>query len=113
MRPYSPAFRVLLLATATAIPLGVVHAQALVSPTTQASTADAIRVLLDQANYWRSKDQPQRADEALGRVLSLDPNNPDGLAAQAQAAAERGQPAGRSGCPREAAGGSAGRSADR
>ncbi len=90
MRPYSPAFRVLLLASATAIPLAAVHAQAPVSPTTQASTADAIRVLLDQANYWRSKDQPQRADEALGRVLALDPNNPDGLAAQAQAAAERG-----------------------
>ncbi len=90
MRPYSPAFRVLLLATATVIPLAAVHAQAPVSPTTQASTADAIRVLLDQANYWRGKDQPQRADEALGRVLSLDPNNPDGLAAQAQAAAERG-----------------------
>ena len=90
MRPTSPAFRALLLATATVIPLAVVHAQAPGSPATQASTADAIRVLLDQANYWRSKDQPQRADEALSRVLALDPNNPDGLAAQAQAAAERG-----------------------
>ena len=90
MRPYSPAFRVLLLASATVIPLAVANAQAPASPTTQSSTADAIRVLLDQANYWRSKDQPQRADEALGRVLALDPRNPDALAAQAQAAAERG-----------------------
>ena len=90
MRPNSPAFRVLLLASATVIPLAAVRAQAPGSPATQASTADAIRVLLDQANYWRSKDQPQRADEALSRVLALDPKNPDGLAAQAQAAAERG-----------------------
>ena len=90
MRPYSPAFRVLLLASATVIPVAMARAQAPASPTTQSSTADAIRVLLDQANYWRSKDQPQRADEALGRVLALDPRNPDALAAQAQAAAERG-----------------------
>ena len=90
MRPYSPAFRALLLASATVIPLAAARAQAPASPTTQSSTADAIRVLLDQANYWRSKDEPQRADEALGRVLALDPRNPDGLAAQAQAAAERG-----------------------
>ena len=90
MRSYSPAFRALLLASATIIPVAAVRAQAPASPTTQASTADAIRVLLDQANYWRSRDQPQRADEALGRVLALDPRNPDALAAQAQAAAERG-----------------------
>ncbi len=90
MRPYSPAFRALLLASATVIPLAVARAQAPTSPTTQASTADAIRVLLDQANYWRGKDQPQRADEALSRVLALDPRNADALAAQAQAQAERG-----------------------
>ena len=90
MRPSAPAFRALLLASATAIPVVAAQAQAPASPTTQSSTADAIRVLLDQANYWRGKDQPQRADEALGRVLALDPRNPDALAAQAQAAAERG-----------------------
>ena len=90
MGPYSPAFRALLLASATVTPLAAAEAQTAPSPTTQSSTADAIRVLLDQANYWRSKDEPQRADEALGRVLALDPRNPDALAAQAQAAAERG-----------------------
>ena len=90
MRLYSPAFRFLLLASVAAVPTAAGNAQAPASPTTQPSTADAIRVLLDQSSYWRSKDQPQRADEALGRVLALDPRNPDALAAQAQAAAERG-----------------------
>ncbi len=90
MRPYPPAFRLLLLASATVIPMVAARAQDPASPTTQASTADAIRVLLDQANYWRGKDDSQRADEALTRVLTLDPRNPDALAAQAQAAAERG-----------------------
>ena len=88
MSPRSPAFRVLLLASATVIPFSAI-AQPAPSPSTQSGTADAIRVLLDQANYWRSKDVPARADEALSRVLSLDPRNVDALALQAQAAADR------------------------
>ncbi len=80
------AFRAVLLATAAAVPL-TVHAQ---SPLAQAGSSDVIRVLLDQSAYWRSKSETKLADEALARVLALDPNNVDALAQQAQAAADRG-----------------------
>ncbi len=60
------------------------------SPAAQSGTGDVIRVLLDQAAYWRSKYETELADEALARVLALDPGNADALAAQAQAAADRG-----------------------
>jgi tetratricopeptide (TPR) repeat protein len=89
MMSRSYALRGLLLASATAFPLAA-WGQATQSPANQSATADAIRVLLDQANYWRSQYQPQKADEALARVLTLDPRNADALAAQAQAAADRG-----------------------
>ena len=84
----SVAFRAVLLATAAAVPLTVVAQTS--KGTMQASTADIIRVLLDQSSYWRGKSENKLADEALARVLSLDPNNIDALALQAQAAAERG-----------------------
>ena len=83
------AFRALLLASAAAIPIGA-GAQTPGSPSSQSGTADVIRVLLDQSAYWRSKSETKLADEALARVLALDPNNVDALAAQAQAAADRG-----------------------
>ena len=80
------AFRALLLASAASFPLGA-GAQ---TPGNQSGTSDVIRVLLDQSAYWRSKSETKLADEALARVLALDPNNVDALAAQAQAAADRG-----------------------
>ena len=89
MRPTASAFRVLLLATVAVSPVAA-QAQPSTAPAAQSGTADAIRVLLDQADYWRSQYQPERADEALERVLTLDPRNVDALAAQAQAAADRG-----------------------
>ena len=55
-------------------------------PVSQASTSDVVRVFLDQASYWRNKNEPAQADEALSRVLAIDPNNVDALAGQAQAA---------------------------
>jgi Tfp pilus assembly protein PilF len=86
------ALRALLLATSTFVPLAA-FAQPAASPTAQSGTADAIRVLLDQATYWRGQYQDGKANEALSRVLVLDPNNADALAMQAQAAADDGQPA--------------------
>ena len=80
------AFRAFLLASAASFPLGA-GAQ---TPGNQSGTSDVIRVLLDQSAYWRSKSETKLADEALARVLALDPNNVDALAAQAQAAADRG-----------------------
>ncbi|MEJ1975678.1 MAG: tetratricopeptide repeat protein [Acetobacteraceae bacterium] len=47
-------------------------------------------MLLDQAQYWSGIYQYDKADQALKRVLTLDPNNPDGLALEAQSAADRG-----------------------
>ena len=52
------------------------------------------KVLLDQAEFWRSQHQPEKAIAALKRLLTLDPNNVDALALSAQIEAERGnQPA--------------------
>jgi cellulose synthase operon protein C len=39
----------------------------------------AEQVLLDKANYWRIKDRPDLAAEALNKLLEIDPNNPDAL----------------------------------
>ncbi len=78
----------LLLITLAAKPPGAI-AQPSPSPATQPGTADAIRVLLEQADYWRGKYQAQLSDEALTRVLALDPRNADALALQAQSAADR------------------------
>ena len=83
------AFRAVLLASAASLPLAS-FAQPAGPPSAQSGTADVIRVLLDQAAYWRSKSETKLADEALSRVLTLDPGNVDALAQQAQAAADRG-----------------------
>ncbi len=93
------AFRAALLATVvpislvtlplTAVPVAS-RAQTAAATAGQAGTGDVIRVLLDQAAYWRSKNETALADEALTRVLALDPTNVDALAAQAQAAVDRG-----------------------
>lgn len=71
-------------------PSSTMSAQPGSTPGAPAGSADAIRVLMDQATYWRSQFQPQKADEALGRVLALDPQNADALASQAQGAIDAG-----------------------
>src|SRR5437763_16940915 len=57
------------LLLATAIPSSV--------PLQAAQTAE--QILLDKANYWRLKDRPDLAIEALQKLLSINPNNPDAL----------------------------------
>ena len=37
---------------------------------------NAESVLLDKANYWRLKDRPDLAAEALNKLLEINPNNP-------------------------------------
>jgi predicted Zn-dependent protease len=86
------ALRALLLATSTIVPF-TTFAQPAPSPSAQSGTADAIRVLLDQASYWRAQSQDDKANQAVSRVLVLDPNNADALAMQAQAAADAGDTA--------------------
>ena len=54
------------------------------------ATSPAAQVLLDQANYWRAQSKPQQAEDAVKRLLVLEPQNADALALSAQLAAERG-----------------------
>src|SRR6185437_16708537 len=56
----------LLLAAAAAVP--AVRA---------AETAE--QILLDKANYWRLKDRPDLAMDALTKLLFLNPNQPEAL----------------------------------
>lgn len=61
------------------------------APITPASTPnDAVKVLLQQANYWKSQYKPAQAVDALNRVLQIDSRNADALASLAQLQAERG-----------------------
>ena len=60
------------------------------SPATEAVPASAMKVLLDQANYWYTQNRLEQAQQALDRLLRLDPNNAGALALQAQLQAERG-----------------------
>jgi Tfp pilus assembly protein PilF len=47
-------------------------------------------ILLDQANYWSAQGRPELAQQALERLLMLEPNNPDVLATAAEVAAQNG-----------------------
>ncbi|MFC4167392.1 cellulose biosynthesis protein BcsC [Teichococcus aestuarii] len=51
---------------------------------------NAIGVLLEQANFWRAQNRPDRALQTLERVLAVEPNNVDALSAAAAAQAENG-----------------------
>lgn len=49
-------------------------------PSVAALAADpAEQILLDKANFWRLKDRPDLAVDALKKLLSLNPNQPDAL----------------------------------
>ncbi len=57
---------------------------------TPGANSTAARVLLDQANYWRAQNQPAQAANAVQRLLTMEPQNPDALALQAELDAEGG-----------------------
>lgn len=58
--------------------LGLLLAAAI--PATGAlAAADAEQILLDKANYWRLKDRPDLAIEALTKLLFLNPNQAEAL----------------------------------
>ena len=44
-----------------------------------AAPENAEQVLVEKANYWRLKDRPDLAEEALNELLKINPNNPDAL----------------------------------
>src|SRR5580658_8535995 len=50
-------------------------------------------VLLDKANYWRIKDRPDLAADALNKLLEINPNNPDALFQYGVLSVEQNKPA--------------------
>src|SRR3954451_8388648 len=49
-------------------------------PATAVMAAENVeQVLLDKANYWRLKDRPDLAMEALDKLLAMNPNQPEAL----------------------------------
>lgn len=58
--------------------LGLLLAAALPSAQPLAAQS-AEQILLDKANYWRLKDRPDLATEALQKLLSINPNQPEAL----------------------------------
>ncbi|HTZ35081.1 MAG TPA: tetratricopeptide repeat protein [Stellaceae bacterium] len=54
---------------------------------------DAQAVLLDKANYWRLKDRPDLAAEALNKLLEIDPNNAEGLFQYGELSVQMNKPA--------------------
>ncbi|HWD60131.1 MAG TPA: tetratricopeptide repeat protein [Stellaceae bacterium] len=53
----------------------------------------AEQVLLDKANYWRLKDRPDLAAEALNKLLEINPNNPDALFQYGELSVQQNKPA--------------------
>ena len=56
------------------------------------AAADAEQILLDKANYWRLKDRPDLAIEALTKLLFLDPNQAEALYQLGMLDVQQGKP---------------------
>jgi cellulose synthase operon protein C len=69
------------------VPLGAASIAAAVAQ------ENAQEVLLDKANYWRLKDRPDLAAEALNKLLEIEPNNPDALFLYGELAVQQNKPA--------------------
>jgi hypothetical protein len=67
------------LLVSVAVPSGVAVAA---DPTEQ--------LLLEQANYWRARHRPDLAAETLGKLLSINPSQPDALYQQGRLLLEQG-----------------------
>jgi predicted Zn-dependent protease len=65
-------------ATVWRLALGLLLAAAIMAPAVRAADT-AEQILLDKANYWRLKDRPDLAMEALTKLLFLNPNQPEAL----------------------------------
>ncbi|MBV8890237.1 MAG: BCSC C-terminal domain-containing protein [Alphaproteobacteria bacterium] len=60
-------------------------------PSLAATAADpAEQILLDKANFWRLKDRPDLAVDALNQLLTVNPNQPDALYQYGMIEAQRG-----------------------
>jgi cellulose synthase operon protein C len=58
-----------------------------------AGPPNAEQVLLEKANFWRLKDRPDLAAEALNQVLAIDSNNPDALFQYGMLSMQQNKPA--------------------
>lgn len=63
---------------ARGLALGLLLAAAIPSARILAAQS-AEQILIDKANYWRLKDRPDLAIEALQKLLSINPSQPDAL----------------------------------
>ena len=55
------------------------------------SQSDANQMLIDQGRFWQSKGNPERASEAWGKLLLVDPAQPEALYGMAQLAIKNKQ----------------------
>lgn len=53
----------------------------------------AEQVLLDKASYWRLKDRPDLAADALNQLLEINPNDPDALFQYGELSIQQNKPA--------------------
>ena len=85
MRDWGRAFWLALLiasAVTLAMPVSVATAQ-----------ESAREVLLDKANYWRLKDRPDLAAEALNKLLEINPNDTEALFQYGELSVQLNKPA--------------------
>jgi tetratricopeptide (TPR) repeat protein len=54
---------------------------------------NAEQVLIEKANYWRLKDRPDLAAEALNQLLAINPNSPEGLYQYGMLSVQENKPA--------------------
>ena len=54
---------------------------------------NARAVLLDKANYWRLKDRPDLAADALNKLLEINPKDPDALFQYGELSVQQNKPA--------------------
>ena len=67
---------------------------AAVLPSIRATAAESVEaVLLDKANYWRLKDRPDLAADALNKLLEIHPNDPDALFQFGELSVQQNKPA--------------------
>jgi cellulose synthase operon protein C len=73
--------------------LGAAAFAAELPPAPAFAAPSAEEVLFDKANYWRLKDRPDLAADALKQLLDINPNNADALFQAGELAVEQNKPA--------------------
>src|SRR5476651_1494871 len=71
--------------------LGLLLATA-IPPAVSIAAPSAEQILLDKVNYWRLKDRPDLATEALQKLLSINPSNQDAVFQSGMLAVQQNKP---------------------